>query len=214
MSQASGFKGWAAGLLAAAALLSLAGSAGASPMFFKIDPDPGGDMFFNGDAYKNVSSFTGTVGEQHSGPLVTVDTIGNVDTGAGFSTIKPVQDGTLTSLTFTPADGNLFDDFSFRGQLLEEGSVTVTVQDNQGHASETFTFAGLPEDADFGRLGIVAAIGGETIRSVTLMSDGFKEEKQNEFSHGAATPPPPAFWGGLALVGILGVARIRRASGA
>jgi len=207
MSRATVFKMWVAGLLAAAALLGSAGSAAASP-FFMIDLDPGGDKFFNGDAYKDVSSFTGTVGGQHSGPLVTVDTVGNVDTGAGFSTIKPVKDGTLTSLTFTPADGNLFDDFSFRGQLEDAGSVTVTVQDNQGHAPETFTFSGLPKDADFGRLGIVAATSGETIQSVKLTSAGFEEQKQNEFSFApGAVPTPTAFWGGMALVSVLGFAR-------
>ena len=86
--------------IAAAAFLPLAGSVRAE---FMVDPNPDGDKFYNGDAYKNVSSFTGTVGGQHSGPEVTVDTVGNVDTGAGFSTIKPVKDGTLTRLTFTPA---------------------------------------------------------------------------------------------------------------
>ena len=108
---------------------------------FIIDPNPGGVKFFNGDANKDVSSFVGTVGGQHSGPMVTVDTVGNVDTGAGFSNIKPVKHGRLTSLTFTPANGNLFHDFSFRGQLESdaEGTVVVTVQDNQGHLPQSFT---------------------------------------------------------------------------
>ena len=206
MSRVMWFKALVLALLSAG---GLTGSARASSLFM-IDPDPGGDKFFNGDAYKDVSSFTGTVGGQHSGPLVTVTTLGNVDTGAGFSTIKPIKDGTLTSLTFTPADGNLFDDFSFRGQLLADGSVTATVQDNEGHAPETFTFSGLKKDADFGRLGIVAAVAGETIQSVTLTSQGFKEQKQNEFSYAPATPATPlptAVWGCAALLGCLGIKR-------
>jgi hypothetical protein len=169
-----------------------------------IDPNPGGVMFFNGDANKNVSSFVGNVGGQHSGPEVTVDTVGSVDTGAGFSNIKPVMNGSLTMLTFTPADGNLFDDFSFRGQLESTagGTVDVKVQDNQGGAPQTFTFTGLGANADFARIGIIAVAGsGETIQSVTLTSD-FKEEKQNEFSLAPGAVPEP---GMVALLVGLGV---------
>lgn len=202
---------WIGCLLAAGAFLGWSGSVRAD---FMIDPNPRGDKFYNGDAYKDVSSFTGTVGGQHSGPEVTVDTVGNVDTGAGFATIKPIKGGTLSSLTFTPADGNLFDDFSFRGQLEAAGSVTLTVQDNQGHAAQVFTFSGLPKDADFDRIGIEAVAGsGETIKWVRLTSDGFKEEKQNEFSFAPAhraVPAPASFWGGLALVSCLAAARSRQ----
>lgn len=190
-------------------------------MFFALTPahatfivaeNPGGDQFFNGDANKNVSSFTGTVGGQHSGPAVTVTTIGNVDTGAGFSNIKPVKDGSLTSLTFAPADPNLFGDFSFRGQLEGNagGQVLLTVQDNQGGLPQQFTFTGLGSNADFARIGIIAAPGsGETIKSVTLLSL-FKEEKQNEFSI-AATIPEPETYAMLGLgIALLGVAARRR----
>ena len=174
---------------------------------FIIATDPGGDQFFNGDANKDVPSFTGTVGGQHSGPEVTVTTVGNVDTGAGFSNITPVKGGSLTSLTFTPADPNLFGDFSFRGQLEANagGQVLLTVQDNQGDLPQQFSFTGLGSNADFARIGIIAAPGsGETIKSVTL-SSLFKEEKQNEFSIAAAIPEPEtyAMLGlGIALVGV------------
>ena len=192
-------------LLQAASVMALAAlSTGSARADFMIDPNPGGVMFFNGDANKDVSSFVGTVGGQHSGPEVTVDTVGNVGTGAGFSTIKPVQNGSLTSLTFTPADRDLFDDFSVRGQLLSNvgGTVDVTVQDNQGGAPQTFTFTGLGANADFARIGIVAVAGsGETIQSVTLTSD-FKEQKQNEFSFAPGVVPEP---GTVALLAGLGV---------
>lgn len=169
----------------------------AAPAFatFMVAPNPGGEQFFNGDANKNVSSFTGTVGGQHTGPQVTVTTVGNVDTGAGFSTIKPVKDGSLTSLTFTPSDPNLFGDFSFRGQLEPNanGMVVLTVQDNQGHAPQLFSFTGLGSNADFSRVGIEAVPGsGETIKSVTLASL-FKEQKQNEFSVAGAVPEPASY---------------------
>jgi len=179
---------------------------------FLVATNPSGEMFFNGDANKNVSSFTGTVGGQHSGPEVTVTTIGNVDTGAGFSNITPVKGGSLTSLTFTPADANLFGDFSFRGQLNAGagGTVLLTVQDNQGDAPQVIPFTGLGSNADFNRVGIVAAPGsGETIKSVTLVSD-FKEEKQNEFSFAAAIPEPQTYaMLGLGLA-LLAVATRRR----
>lgn len=201
---------WYICLLAVGVCLGWTGSVRAN---FIIDPNPDGTKFYNGDALKDVSSFTGTVGGQHSGPEVTVTTIGNVDTGAGFSTIKPVKDGTLTSLTFTPADGNLFDDFSFRGQLVDAGSVTVTVHDNQGDPAQTFVFSGLPKDADFDRIGIVAVAGsGETIKSVTLTSAGFEEQKQNEFSFaagpvGGPLPAPASIWSGAGLLLGFGVIR-------
>ena len=194
-------------------LFSFALGAKADSVFFIIDPNPGGEMFFNGEANKKVSSFTGTVGGQHSGPQVMVTTLGQVDTGAGFSTIKPVKNGSLTSVTFTPADPNLFDDFSFRGQLLAAGTVTLSVQDNQGHSPETFMFPGLPKDADFGRLGITAVAGsGETIKSLTLSSSGFKEQKQNEFSFAPgvhAVPLPGTAWGGLALLCLAAAATVK-----
>ena len=177
---------------------------------FRVDQTPGGVKFYNGDANKDIFSFVGTVGGQHSGPTVTVDTVGKVDTGAGYSTIKPIKGGVLTSLIFTPTDGNLFSDFSFRGQLEKDanGTVVVTVQDNQGGAAQSFTFTGLGKNADFGRIGIEAVPGtGETIKSVTLTSI-FKEEKQNEFSY--AVVPEPAFYQLSALLGLGGLGFLRR----
>ena len=80
---------------------------------FMVDLNPGGVKFFNDVANKNVDHFFGNVGGNGVGPLVRVDAVGNVDTGSGFSTITPVKDSSLTTLTFAPADGSLFDDFRF-----------------------------------------------------------------------------------------------------
>jgi hypothetical protein len=89
---------------------------------------------------------------------VTVTTIGNVDTGAGFATIKPVKGGTLTDLIFTPADKTLFNDFSFRGQLSPNGfngTIDVNVTDQNGNVSP-LVFTGVKgPNADFGRIGVV-----------------------------------------------------------
>jgi hypothetical protein len=119
---------------------------------------------------------------------VDIHTTGNVDTGSGFATIKPIKDGSLTELIFTPEDPNLFKDFSFRGQLLADagGTVTVMVQDNQGNSPQSFTFTGLGSNADFARQGIIS-LDGETIQSVTLTSD-FKQVKQIEFSFSQVVP--------------------------
>lgn len=177
---------------------------------FIVDIDPGGDMFFIDLANKNVSSFTGKVGNQTTGPVVTVDTVGNVDTGSGYANIKPA-DSTLTDLIFTPADATLFGDFSFRGQLDAEGSVTVTVQDNQGGALQVFPFTGLPANADFGRIGIIAKTGtGETIKSVKISSNSFKDVKQVDFSSaeggdGQIPEPTTMLLFGSGLLGLAGL---------
>ena len=81
---------------------------------FIVDLNPGGDKLFIDDNNKDVSSFTGKVSNQFTGPVVTIDTVGNVDTGSGYANINPAKNTTLTDLIFTPADADLFGDFSFR----------------------------------------------------------------------------------------------------
>jgi PEP-CTERM motif len=179
-----------------------------------------GTDFFYDAANHDVSTFTGTVGGQHSGPAVTVDTIGNIDTGAGFATITPASGALLTSLTFTAADDTLFSDFSFRGQLNpvgDTGVIDVTWTDSLG-TSGTVVFNGVPgPDEDFDRLGIVSN-DGETLASVvvtTAAGESFKEFKQVRFSGAGLTPsvPEPSTWAMmlLGLVG-LGYAGYRRAN--
>src|ERR1700694_5344535 len=103
-------------------------SAAAAPAYavpinsFLISSEDGDESkFFIIDANKDVSSFAGHVGSNNSGPIVNVQTIGNVDTGNGYANIKPIKDGTLTSLLFTPADATLFDGMFFRGQIEAAG---------------------------------------------------------------------------------------------
>ena len=134
-------------------------------------------------------AFTGLGANNSSAPHVDIHTTGPVDTGSGFANIKPIKDGSLTELIFTPENPNLFADFSFRGQLNDaaEGTVAVTVQDNQGNPAQIFTLTGLGTNSDFARQGIIS-LDGETIQSVTLTSD-FKEVKQIEFSLAGAQVP-------------------------
>jgi len=185
-------------VLAGAVVASMAVALPAYALF-QIDLNPGGTKFFISNANSDVSTFSGSVG----GSPVTVDTVGNVDTGAGFATISPVTGTTLTDLLFTPQDPNLFTDFSFRGQLLAAGNVTVTVTDNQGDPAQTFVFAIAQANADFARIGIVAVLGsGETIKTVDVSNPGFKEFKQVEFS---TAIPELSTWA-MMLVGFAGVA--------
>jgi hypothetical protein len=195
------------------------GAASAAHATFVLDTSCGvsscaaGTKFFIDVANSDVSTFGGTVGI--SGPAVTVDTTGNVDTGSGFATITPVD--TLTDLIFTPADDTLFNDFSFRGQIEKSGftgTVDVTWTDSSGTRG-TITFTGVKgPNADFARLGIVS-LDGETLKSVEISTPGsesFKEFKQVEFSFAVAGIPEPATWAMMTLgFAGLGFAGYRRA---
>ena len=160
----------------------------------------GGTDFKNDSANKDVATFTGTVGG-HAGTGVTVDTIGNIDSGAGFATIFPIKGGTLTSLTFTPTDDTLFTDFSFRGQLAPVGDTGVinVAWTDSNNVSGTLQFTGIPgPDSDFDRLGIVSN-DGETLKSVvitTAAGESFDEFKQVQFSAASIPPsvPEPSTW--------------------
>jgi hypothetical protein len=189
-------------------LLALSvGAAGARADFFaqtNLPTPPQDQKFFIDVANQNVNSFSGKVGGSQAGlPVVNVTAVGNVNTGAGFAGIRPVSGGTLTSVTFTPANPNGFNDFSFIGQVLKSGTVTVTVQDNQGDPAQHFDFPITKKSVDFSRIGIAAKAGsGQTIKSVTISDpQGLKEIALVGFSPAAAVPEPA----GMTLLG-LGVA--------
>jgi hypothetical protein len=206
-------------LAAVGAILSAGAAIAPAHATFVLDTSCGqsmcnaGDKMFIDIANKDVSTFTNHVGSE----LITADTTGNVDTGSGFATIKPIKGGTLTDLIFTPQDDTAFSDFSFRGQVSPNnfnGDINVIWTDSSGNTG-TVPFTVSKPNADFNRLGIVSN-DGETLKSVeveTLTGGSFKEFKQVEFSF--ATPPPPVSEPAtLALVGTglvgLGLARRRR----
>ena len=205
------------------------GAPGAAHATFIIDLScgeskcAGGTDFKNDKANKDVSTFTGTVGG-HAGTAVTVDTTGNVDTGAGFSTITPTSGALLTSLTFTPSNDTLFTGFSFRGQLNPIGdtsTVDVTWTDSGGTSGTiVFPIAAGP-DTDFARLGIVST--DETLASVvvsTTAGESFKEFKEVQFSAASIPPsiPEASTWvmmlAGFAGLGFLSYRASRRETAA
>ena len=202
---------WGIGIVCALVLFGLTPQAKAT---FMVDPDPGGAFFYIDGANKDVASFSGQVGGQSTGVFVDVEAVANVDTGNGYANVKPAPaieghgDQILTSLTFTPRDPYLFSDFSFRAQLLTAGGVFITVLDAQGNVPQIFSFLDR-KDTDFTRIGIVS-LDGETIKSVQILSDGFKEVKQINFSgEGVHNVPEPTtmLLLGLGLVGLAGVGR-------
>jgi hypothetical protein len=203
-----------------AALCSLSSAANAA--YIATDTVPNGELkFYDGSANKDVSSFTGSVGSQHGGSAVNVQTNANVDTGAGFGTIKPVTGATLTDVTFTPTNSTEFNSFFFRGQLLADGSVTLKVNDSLGDPTQIFTFDDLKANTNFGPLGIVLDLAFPNdfgaIKSIELISAGFKELKQITFGSAqvAAVPLPASLYLFAAALMILGIMRVlgRRRAG-
>jgi hypothetical protein len=177
----------------------LATTASSSFATFVVDLNPGGEKL-DLDNVKDSATSTGDV----NGDLVDISVIGNADFANGNANIKPIKDGVLTSLTFTPENGDLFGSFSFRGQLTDAGDVTVTVQDNQGNPVQVFPFLGLPANADFSRIGIISS-DNETIKWVQI-TGSFKEQKQTEFEtlEDIQTPPEGSLPDGGATAMLLG----------
>ena len=188
-------------------VLALGGSPASAT--FIIDPDPGGDHLDIDKANKDASSFAGHV----DGFLVTVDTVGLVDTGGGYANIKPIKDGTLNDLLFTPFSSTYFAAFSFRGQLSDGGNVTVNVKDPNEALAQSFIFTP-SATGDFARIGILGTLG-ETIEWVQIIG-GFKEFKQVDFNlaEGISPVPEPTmlplFATGLGMLGWFGWKRRRQ----
>jgi hypothetical protein len=140
---------------------------------FVVDDNP--SQFLSNDmAHHDVSDFDSSVG---ANTVHIHSNMGNMNSGAGFATIKPLRGGTLTDVIFTPADNTAFSDFSFRGQLTEAGMgmVMLMVTDSLGNVTMEM-FMGLGANQDFAWQGIIS-LDGSTIQSVELMSN-FKEIKQ------------------------------------
>ena len=173
-------------LLAGTVAVAVAMGGTAAKANFIVDPSPGGAKLFL-VAEKGSPDFSGHVGSQTGPDVINAVADVAVDVANGFATIKPDKSLTLTDILFSPVDPTLFGDFSFRGQLLASGTVSVIVTDNQGDPSQTFTFDVAHANQDFTRFGIIST-DKETIQSVEISdAGGFKEVKQIEFSYCAKT---------------------------
>lgn len=212
-------------ITAAAALAAglLAGTTPAQAALMFSLTEPGNEqMLFIDDANKDVSQFFGFIGANNSSaPQLKIETVGNVDTGSGYSNIKPVKDGLLTQLTFTPVDPNLaIEDIFFRFQANDAGTsgtpnpgnAVISLNVNDGAA--VFNFSSFKKNADEGPIGIIAT-DGDTIKSLVISitdvggtNPGFKEVKQIDVSLVGVTPVPlpaaiPLFLSGMAGLGLL-----------
>jgi hypothetical protein len=188
---------------------------------FEIDPNPSQKIAVNLDNASGVTTGFGTVVSKDD---VAISVTGAADFAGGDAAIKALSGSRaakLTDLLFTPTDPTEFDAFSFRGQdLVGDQSIKVIVTD-QSNQTESFFFTIDKAHQDFSRIGIIADLAGETIKSVEIMnSGGFKEAKQFAFE----TVPPvtggvpePATWASLVVgFGLMGavIRRSRRASAA
>lgn len=162
---------------------------------------------------KNVAAGFGTV-FSNSDMLISV--VHNGDFANGFASVSPSTagpGGLLTSIIMTPQSGRFWG-LSFRGQdVAANQTFTVTIQDKQGDAPETFSFFQATRNVDFTAINILTTLHAKTIKWVSIQnSGGFRDFKQIKWIGSSASTPEPASWALmlLGLGGIGGALRSRR----
>jgi hypothetical protein len=224
---------FAAGILAGAALVSLAGAPQAATFTtgdIQVNLGGGGvEVPIYLDAATDTTTGTGHVGSQTGlagTPVVTFTTNVNSDFANGFATIKPSDDPVINSLTFSVPAGFFFTDLVFHTQNPPPGNVDGDIL--------ITALNGITEVGQYGNDAIssglqewlTVAINGALFTSIVITSDrGFAEFKQFSISGlvscgptGCAPPPGlvpipgalPLFASGMGLLGFLGWRRRKR----
>ena len=182
---------------AAVAVAALVGtpSIGAAAVVFHISSTFAGGVMMNEKKATNVATDFGTVFTTND---IKTTVVHNGDFKNGFAAISPAAAGPaglLTDVKFTPLSGR-FTGFSFRGQDVSPNQTfTVTIQDNQGDAAQTFSFTQVKANADFAAINILTTLHAKSIKYVEIQnSGGFKSFKQIQWQGPASAVPEPANW--------------------
>jgi hypothetical protein len=191
-------------VLALASVVALSAGA-ANAALFIVDPSPSQKDMVKLSEEHGMTSDPASVENPND---VTITTNVAANFSSGDATIKPAGTALLTDIIFTPTNPTEFGDFSFRGQDIAADQTIVLKVTDQNGATQTFDFSEGAANQDFDRQGIVAAMPGETIKSIELMdSGGFEEAKQFAFSLAAGVVPEPGVWTMLLFgVGLTGAA--------
>jgi hypothetical protein len=153
----------------------------------------------------NKTSYGGKVGTN----VINITTTTGTDTGSGNAIISPTGNGqnqtVFSSATFTPVD-HIFTSFSTQGSLPIDGSVSITVTDQN---DLTFTFNDVSHNQLFGPFGVEAILdpnNQEYIKSVTVFTTsagGFVNLKIIDFGFATAVPEPSTW--AMLIIGFAGV---------
>ena len=190
-------------VMALASVVALSAGA-ANAALFIVDPSPSQKDMVKLTEEHGMTSDPASV-ENPNDVIITTNVAANFS--SGDSTIKPAGTALLTDIIFTPTDPTEFGDFSFRGQDIADDQTIVLKVTDQNGATQIFDFSEGNANQDFDRQGIIAAMPGETIKSIELMdSGGFEEAKQFAFSLASAVPEPSVWTMLLLGVGLTGAA--------
>ena len=189
--------------VASGIVLAAASSSNAATIFHTVPTFTGTQM--HESSATNAATTFGTVFNTSD---MKISVFHNGDFANGFAAVSPHTAGAarlLTSITLTPQSGRFWG-ISFRGQdVAANQTITVTIQDKQGDAPETFSFLQAARNVDFAAISLLTTLHAKTIKWVSIQnSGGFKNFKQVNWMGSSASTPEPASWA-LMLLGLGGV---------